>query len=58
MAGRAEGSSFSVCPCMPVAGRGEAGAGVVPGSGFSSLEATRVMGGNCGGKGDMGELET
>lgn len=26
--------------------------------GFSSLEATRAMGGSWGGKGDMGELET
>lgn len=28
------------------------------GCGLSSLDATRLMGGSCGGYGDMGELET
>jgi hypothetical protein len=34
------------------------GAGLLPDCDLSSLEATRVMGGSCGGYGDMGELDT
>jgi hypothetical protein len=39
--------SYALSPLLLVAGRPA-----------SSFEATRVMGGSCGGKGEMGELDT
>lgn len=43
------GAVWLLSPSVLVAGRPAVGAGLLPDCGLSSLEATRVMGGSCGG---------